>query len=251
VFVGIGQALYLGPAYDTTPHAHHAIQICVGLDRPLRLRAALGSTWERHLGAVIRSDQPHQLDGAGCDAVLVYVEPESQDGRRLAVGDPSLPIQPIPPATVRAIRAAAVAAREGDVGAESAARLCREVLTRLGAHLDSLTVLDERIRRALLSIRADRTRPWRVGEVVRESGLSERRFRDLFATQVGMSCRQYLLWIRLYASLTELAGGAPLSQAASAAGFSDAAHLTRTFRRMVGIVPSAIARTVAFMGELG
>jgi AraC-like DNA-binding protein len=90
-----------------------------------------------------------------------------------------------------------------------------------------------------------------VGEIAQRSGLSGRRFRDLFAGQVGMSCRRYLLWHRLYSALAELAGGASLSQAASAAGFSDAAHLTRTFKRMVGIVPSAIARSVTFMEEAG
>jgi AraC-like DNA-binding protein len=65
-----------------------------------------------------------------------------------------------------------------------------------------------------------------------------------------MSCRAYLLWSRLDAALGELARGASLTQAAHAAGFADAAHLTRTFRRMVGIVPSSIARSVTLMDGL-
>jgi AraC-like DNA-binding protein len=36
-------------------------------------------------------------------------------------------------------------------------------------------------------------------------------------------------------------GRAGLTQAALGAGFSNAAHLTRSFRRMVGIAPSAVA----------
>jgi AraC-like DNA-binding protein len=35
--------------------------------------------------------------------------------------------------------------------------------------------------------------------------------------------------------------GATISQAAHCAGFADAAHLTRTFRRMLGTTPSDIA----------
>ena len=65
-----------------------------------------------------------------------------------------------------------------------------------------------------------------------------------------MSCRQYLLWTRLYSALVGLARGVPLTEAALGAGFADAAHLTRTFRRMVGIVPSAISASVRFMEKL-
>ena len=64
-----------------------------------------------------------------------------------------------------------------------------------------------------------------------------------------MSCRQYLLWTRLYSALGELARGASLTEAALEAGFADAAHLTRTFRRMVGVVPSVIAGSVSFMEQ--
>jgi AraC-like DNA-binding protein len=247
VFVGIGRALYVGSASDTSPHAHHAIQICVALDGPFRLRPGPESAWRRHRGAVIRSDQRHQLDGSGCEVVIVYLEPESEEGRRLAVGRPGGPIQAMPPAAVRAIRAATAAAASGEVGPEAALRLCRDILAQLGVRLERGGAPDDRIRRALLAIRADPTRRWKVAEVAEAARRSSRRFREAFSSQVGMSCRQYLLWTRLYSSLRELARGASLTEAALAAGFADAAHLTRTFRRMVGIVPSAIARSVCFV----
>jgi AraC-like DNA-binding protein len=44
-------------------------------------------------------------------------------------------------------------------------------------------------------------------------------------------------------------GGAGLTEAALGAGFSDAAHLTRSFRRMVGIARSAVARSVTVIAE--
>ncbi|MET0401857.1 MAG: helix-turn-helix domain-containing protein, partial [Cystobacter sp.] len=34
--------------------------------------------------------------------------------------------------------------------------------------------------------------------------------------------------------------GMPLGEAAQAAGFADAAHMSRTFRRMLGMPPSAL-----------
>ena len=70
------------------------------------------------------------------------------------------------------------------------------------------------------------------------------RFRHLFTAEMGVSCRQYLLWVRLYNAVRELASGMSLTEAAHSVGFADAAYLTRTFRRMFGIVPSAISRSV-------
>jgi AraC family transcriptional regulator len=250
VFVGVGRVLYVGGASDTSPHLHHAIQICVALSGRLRLRPGPGERWRRHRGAVIGSNQPHQLDGSGCEVVLVYLEPESEEGRRLAVGDPGSPIQAISPAAVQAIRAVTATTRSCDASPEAAVRLCAEILTRLGLRWERRQALDGRVRQAILSIRGDPSRRWKVAEVAEASGLSGRRFRELFSAQVGMSCRQYLLWTHLYFALGELARNASLTEAALAAGFADAAHLTRTFRRMVGIVPSAIAGSVSFMEPL-
>jgi AraC-like DNA-binding protein len=245
VFVGIGRALYIGAASDTTPHLHHAIQICVALSGRIRLRPGPGSRWRRHGGAVIRSHQRHQLDGSGREVVIAYLEPESQEGRRLAVEDS--PIRAIAPATAEAIRATAAAALSSDVSQKTATRLFEEILTRLGAGPERRGALDDRVRQVLLAVREDPARRWRVAEMAEAAGLPSRRFREIFAFQVGLSCRQYLLWTRLDSTLRELARGASLTEAALAAGFADAAHLTRTFRRMVGIPPSAIARSVTFM----
>jgi AraC-like DNA-binding protein len=246
----MGRVLYLGGASDTSQHAHHAIQICVALRGQLRLRTDPRATWRRHDGVIVGSNQPHQLDGSGCEVVLLYLEPETAEGRHLTLGDPDRPIQAVSRASVRAIRDATARVRSAAVSPEAARNLCRDVLAQLGARLERPRDLDERVREALLAVRAEPTRAWKVADLAAAAGLSGRRFRDLFAPQVGMSCRRYLLWTRLAFALGELAKGASLTRAALAAGFVDAAHLTRTFRSMVGIVPSAIATSVSFMEDL-
>ena len=45
------------------------------------------------------------------------------------------------------------------------------------------------------------------------------------------------MWLRIYEACAALAEGASLSDAAYQAGFSDAAHFARTFRRTFGLAP--------------
>jgi AraC-like DNA-binding protein len=63
-----------------------------------------------------------------------------------------------------------------------------------------------------------------------------------FTATVGIPLRPYLRWLKLERAGVAIAAGAPLGEAAHAAGFADAAHMTRTFRRMFGVTPSELRR---------
>lgn len=55
-----------------------------------------------------------------------------------------------------------------------------------------------------------------------------------------MALRPYVLWRRFLRVWEIVMAGGSLSAAAHSAGFADAAHLSRTSRRMFGFPPSAI-----------
>jgi transcriptional regulator GlxA family with amidase domain len=69
-------------------------------------------------------------------------------------------------------------------------------------------------------------------------GISSGRLMHVFTTSIGIPLRPYLAWLRIQRAAGAIAAGAPLTEAAVAAGFADAAHLSRTFRRMFGVPPS-------------
>ena len=71
------------------------------------------------------------------------------------------------------------------------------------------------------------------------AGLSPSRFMHVFTQSMGMPLRSYILRLRVQRACRELVTGATVTSAAYSAGFSDAAHLTRTFRRMLGMTPTA------------
>ncbi len=73
------------------------------------------------------------------------------------------------------------------------------------------------------------------------AGLSPSRFMHAFTESVGVPVRPYILWLRLQRAACDLMDGASVTSAAHRAGFADGAHLTRTFRRMLGATPSDLA----------
>ena len=77
-------------------------------------------------------------------------------------------------------------------------------------------------------------------EIAEAVFLSPSRFRHLFVEETGMAFRPYVLWLRLQRAIECHTSGENLTNAAYTAGFSDLAHMSRTFRRMFGIAPGAL-----------
>jgi len=104
--------------------------------------------------------------------------------------------------------------------------------------------IDHRVKRVLRAL------PGKLAEaeavsldaVATSVSLSPSRFLHLFTKSVGVPLRPYVLWLRLQCGARELARGTSVADAAYAAGFSDAAHFTRTFRRMIGATPRQVLR---------
>jgi AraC-like DNA-binding protein len=76
------------------------------------------------------------------------------------------------------------------------------------------------------------------------AALSASRLRHAFREQVGVNVSRYRWWLRLRLSALSLRAGHSLTTAAHEAGFSDAAHFSRTFRRTFGFAPSKLLPVV-------
>jgi AraC-like DNA-binding protein len=72
--------------------------------------------------------------------------------------------------------------------------------------------------------------------------LSPGRFMHAFTATAGIPLRPWLRWLKLERAGAGIAAGLPLGAAAHGAGFADAAHMARTFRRMFGVTPSQLRR---------
>lgn len=69
------------------------------------------------------------------------------------------------------------------------------------------------------------------------AGLSPFQLLRGFARAYGLPPHAYLTQLRVRRAKTLILSGAPLAEAAAAVGFADQSHLTRHFRRIVGVTP--------------
>ncbi len=224
-----GGATHQGLKAQTSSHAHYAWKLHVGVDAPVWLTSptkCVPAGHEAHV-LLIPPNFEHQTGGVGW-SVALFVEPGSRGTPFRNVGGPSV----IEGNAARAIRArcAALLAQP----ASDAASMFEETVSGLvnpGRH-----EVDVRVRRALRSIASDPSIA--LAELAASLGVSLDRLTHMVSQSTGAPLRRHVLWQRL---LRVLSGGTPrgaLARVAQDAGFADHAHMTRTFRRLLGRAPS-------------
>jgi AraC-like DNA-binding protein len=237
-----GGCLLIGEHGGVVPmHAHYAVQIAFGTEFGIKFRASDDAPWVAYGGAMIPSRQPHTMDSTASGAwAILFVEPETREGRLLTNLYLREPITAIPDGALAIVRPAMFNVWRESPTTEDLTRAAWSVIQTLTGGVEPSVVSDERILRAIDYINAHLGETLTLDEVAAEAFLSPSRFRHLFVEQTGMALRPYILWRRFLRVWELTAGGASLSAAAHEAGFADAAHLTRTSRRMFGFPPSAM-----------
>lgn len=227
--MGLGWGEFVGVTGDNAPHSHHAVQVLLSA-QPQPLWTAV-SGWQDMCGAVIGPELSHQLGSNGEPVRLIYVEPDSDAGRRLmnALNRGLLVL------TADECRTAQDALDANEAPDQALA----DTLSPASAgsrRQDGDGDIEQWIA-ALPTPLPDRLT---AAVCARQLGLSSSRFLHRFRAHTGLPLRPYLRWRRLLVAVRAAMQGASLTDAAHAAGFSDAAHFTRTFRRHFGLAPSAL-----------
>jgi AraC-like DNA-binding protein len=200
----------------------------------MRIRGRAEACWIECCAALVRPDTLHEVDARDTTVLIGFVDPESELGAALSDridGD----ISRVPATQVARWRAALGRTLTG-------ARVEHWVRTEL-LHRRCVTKIHPRVNRVLkhLRERLGISDDFSLKTLSGVSGLSQSRFMHVFTESVGVPLRPYILWLRLQRASCDLMGGASVTAAAHSAGFSDAAHLTRTFRRMLGMTPTDLA----------
>lgn len=83
---------------------------------------------------------------------------------------------------------------------------------------------------------------FKVKDVANYVCLSESRLRYLFKKQVGQSIQNFMVWMKVINSLNLVLQGRQLTQTAYDVGFWDSSHMTRSYKELLGVTPSAIIK---------
>ncbi len=229
-----------GEQYPRTDvHAHHAVQITLALTGHIDFDTDDG----RVEGEVIAiaPDSRHAFKGTGLVAHL-FVAPEGKAGRRITrqlFGSG-------PTASISASQLGDIPARLRSTfddplhTDEDLRTLGRALLAQLAGAGGDAQAADPRIAKLIAAVATRLDEQLGLRDVADLVGLSPGRTRHLFVEQTGLPFRTYVLWMRLLRALEVFAGGASLTEAAHRAGFSDSAHLSRTFHRMFGVVAASL-----------
>jgi AraC-like DNA-binding protein len=208
----------------------------------LRVRAGKAA-WQSAAGVVTAPDVLHAIESLDAEVLLVFVDPESDVGRALQATLEG-PLRLIERGAADALAADAdpmAIVQQGGV-----AWTARAVDVLGGRAPPHRRLVHPGVRRALAQLRALPV----GGDVSLEAlagaaRLSPGRFMHAFTESIGVPLRPYVAWLKLQRATAAIAGGVSLGHAAAAAGFADAAHMSRTFRGMFGVSPSALRAQIA------
>jgi AraC family transcriptional regulator len=236
-----GGFLLLGRAQGLVPsHAHHAIQIVISLDEPVAI-CGHQEQWRKARGVVVRSDVVHSFDCRGAFGAMIFVDPESSEGAWLLTllteGITTVPEERLTSAASELRKFAELPFASMEVGA-----LIRHCIFALSPGAPPMHRLDPRVTKVLNQIQSSEDLRISLSAAAEVAFLSPSRFAHLFKDQVGLPFSRYMLWRKLTRAMLAIGSERTIADAAHAADFADAAHLTRTFYQMVGMAPSVLMR---------
>lgn len=239
--------LYRGSIGATALHAHHAFQFMFAVRGELAVDTSTSRHFPKLTAFLIEPDSPHAVRTSCPDAVVFWVDPEMEAGRKLktrirhrevnrsGTGFVTLGEFPLP-------------ALPDLLDTPTARLLSATILDALGIEGHRPGPMHPAVLRTSRAIPGALDRCPALEEFARIAGLSASRLGHLFREQTGSTFRGYVRWCRLKRAIESLREGSNLTAAAHVAGFSDAAHLSRSFRRMFGLTPSRATSSIQWLG---
>lgn len=235
------RTLYLGPLQGPLRLNLAASRLLVSLqaDRPLELRAGHSRRWHPCQSALLPVGSRVELRSGGQTVADCHLDVSGRDLALLAAQaherlddlflDITMP-DPLAPRLAQWHR--------HPPDADTLASGLQALLNppALVAHCSHQ--LDARVAATIRRIQTSVTENVPLAVLAEEAGLSNSRLVNLFKGQVGIPVRRYRLWHRLFRASCLLANGTSATDAAHQAGFSDAAHLSHTYRDILGISPT-------------
>lgn len=240
LFFWTGQFMYIGKAVDAAIHEHHAIQIAISFDEPIDV--ILPNSSYKLNGVLIDSDQAHECRTYENTFLILNIAPESKIGLGLkrkylqnnTVNElPELKTFPF----IEKLKTKLAKKNNSN----EIFLLTQDFLHTLSDTKET-SVYDKRILKILEELNQENSSVIKINELAEKVFISPGRLIHLFTEQVGIPIRKYMLWTKLLVAVQKILETKNMTESALYAGFSDAPHFNKTFRRMFGLNPSSLIK---------
>jgi AraC-like DNA-binding protein len=220
-------AIFVSGPICTEVHKHHALEIIVSADSPIKIKGNNGIEISSK-AVLVMPNESHQTTTKG-QGTFIFIEPESALAMKVinAFGLDS---------SLKSI--------ENQIPENLINKLSSGIISDTMFESSTLSSqLDVRIKNVIEFIRLNIISNEISLDILAEVAcLSTSRLVHLFKEQIGIPLRPFILWCRMRVAVDAVLSGMTLTQAAHQAGFSDTSHLSRTFMEMFGVNPSAVLK---------
>ncbi|MDV6235468.1 AraC family transcriptional regulator [Leptospira ellisii] len=213
-------------------HEHYSASLILSGNEPFGFRTA-STDWVRSKAVFVRPNVEQQLNAPNGDVFVFLFDPDDLRIRRTLFEFPGEYRELEQDSYGRIAEFLLPPVSEND-----ALQIWKKTLNEFKKNEILARPMDPRIESVVkrLAVSVPENISWE--EWTASTGLSESRLMHLFKEEVGIPMRKYIQWLRIKACVSYLAQGHSLTAASHEAGFSDQAHMSRTFREMFGLKPS-------------
>lgn len=221
---------------QTDFHVHYAATLAVTLEKNICIETEQGR--QEYRAALVGPNTYHRTISPGVEMIALLIDPETYEYGSISDFVKTGEVKRLEIAAFIPLMERLRDLYNGILNNEEAWDLHLDLLQSVFPFRRLEKNIDDRIRKIAYKIRTELPDSIRMKEIGKDFSISEDRLIRLFKENLGIPLRRYLLWVRILSTVKLLKEGKNLTEAAHAAGFSDSAHFTRTFKENFGFVPS-------------
>lgn len=245
LFLWPAEILYVCRGNINEMHEHYALSLWIAFQGQFAFET------ENQRGslraAILPPNVRHRLHAPDCRMAVLQVDPDARDYRSLLQLTEAGHIHELDVKAYEPLFAQLEAVLESG-GCAQGRDVFQSILQKTLSGLPRVDIpLDSRIRTLVDEWKRELPDEISVEDLAARAGLSSHRFMHLFKEEMGLPVRRYLLWLRTNRAVRLLKEGLSLTEAAHEAGFADSAHMSRTFKDMIGIHPSFFFKDSRFV----
>ena len=228
-----------------TEHRHPTIQMVLATQNSFKSKNSAGE-WIDKTGLLIAPNHAHQCDATNVHILSLDIDPESALGEWILTHQlDGKQIIDFPPNSIQSFHYQELAQKIDNKKWSEIRSLIENAVHYQPSFQPSEK--DRRIEDVLDFIAQNINTTITTKTLTDVAHLSESRLLHLFKEHMGLPIRNYILWYRLKIVMNHIMEGQSLTTAAHNAGFSDQAHMTRTFSNMIGVSPSTFSKNSKFV----